>query len=69
MLSIKGFYESGRFLTTENFSSKKRHKIIITILDEESEIEKDDVRNFASSSNSFDFWKSDDENLYQEYIK
>ncbi|TAF77877.1 MAG: hypothetical protein EAZ53_01110 [Bacteroidetes bacterium] len=69
MLSIKGFYESGRFLATENFSSNKRHKIIITILDEESEIEKDDIRNFAYSSNSFDFWKSDDENLYQEYIK
>jgi len=69
MLAIKEIYNGKNFLPSQKFNSTKNHQVIITILGDESPNEDTALRNLNSTTNSFDFWNNQEEDMYQEYIK
>ena len=66
MIAIKGIFDGKTITALENIPVSKRSKVIITFLDANDEDE--DMRNFTSQDEGFDFWKSDGEDLYQDYL-
>lgn len=67
MQAIKGIFNGKTIIALEKFPTKKKHKVVITFLEEVNEEE--EIRTFASSSNAFSFWEDKRENLYQDYLK
>ncbi len=67
MQAIKGIFNGKTIIALEKFPTKKKHKVVITFLEEVSEEE--EIRTFASSSNAFSFWEDEREDLYQDYLK
>lgn len=68
MLAVRGIYDGNSIIPLEKIESKTKSKVIITFLDEINDNEMDEIRNMASSTESFDFWNEPGENLYQEYL-
>jgi len=52
---------------TDRISDKKRYKVVITFI-EELPLEENEIRNFASQTESFDFWENKAEDIYQDYL-
>ncbi|MBI3192943.1 MAG: hypothetical protein HYZ34_00590 [Ignavibacteriae bacterium] len=67
MQAIKGIFNGKTIIALEKFPSKKKHKVLITFLEEVSEEE--DLRSFVSTSNAFSFWEDGREDLYQDHLK
>ena len=70
MLSVKGIYDGKKVVPLEKIEGDKKYKLIITFLEEISDMEEDEaVRNFASPTDSFQFWEDSKEDIYQDYLK
>ena len=70
MVSIKGIYDGQRVLPLEKVEGNKKYKVIITFVEEITDSdEADELRNFASQSDSFSFWEDGKEDIYQDYLK
>ncbi len=66
MLAIKGIYDGKKIIPLEELPSDKKFKVLITLLEE---IDNDqDIREFSSNSDAFEFWNDKRENLYQDYL-
>ncbi len=68
MLAIKGIYDGNSIIPLDRIEFKTKKKVIITFLDETIDNELEEIRNSTSSNQSFDFWKDENEDLYQEYL-
>ncbi|MCI0471811.1 MAG: hypothetical protein L0Y73_09145 [Candidatus Aminicenantes bacterium] len=67
MIAIRGMYDGEKFIPLENFSKKKKYKIIITFLEEIDDDE--EIRNFSAQTDAFSSWEDEREDLYQDYLK
>jgi len=66
MLAIQGIYDGKFILPLEAIPTQRKYKIIITFVEEITEDE--DVRAFAAQSDAFQFWESEEEDLYQDFL-
>jgi hypothetical protein len=67
MNAIRGIYDGEKFIPLENFSVKKKYKVIITFLEEIDEDE--GLRDFSAQTDAFSFWEDEREDLYQDYLE
>jgi hypothetical protein len=67
MNAIRGIYDGEKFVPLENFSVKKKYKVIITFLEEIGEDE--DLRDFSAQTDAFSSWEDEHEDLYQDYLE
>ena len=68
MLAIKGIYDGKSIIPLDKIDIKTKSKVIITFVEDINDIEIEEIRNLASSSDGFDFWSNESEDLYQEYL-
>lgn len=66
MVSIQGIYDGKKLIPLEKIPQGKKYKVIITFLEELSEVE--ETRFFASQSDAFGFWENKEEDLYQDFL-
>ena len=67
MFAVRGIYNGKEVKITEPILEKKRYKVVVTFMEEIPEKE-DDSREFASQTDSFDFWDNTAEDIYQDYL-
>ena len=67
MFAVRGKYDGKKVKITDQISEKKRYKVVITFI-EELPLEENEIRNFASQTESFDFWENKAEDIYQDYL-
>ena len=67
MITVRGIYDGHQVKITDQISDKRKYKVIVTFI-EEIPMDEDDVRNFASKSEGFDFWENTAEDVYQDYL-
>jgi len=67
MFAVRGIYDGKKVKITDRISDKKRYKVVITFI-EELPLEENEIRNFASQTESFDFWENKAEDIYQDYL-
>ena len=66
MLAIKGIYDGNKVIPLEELPPDKKFKVLITLLEE---IDSDEeIRDFSSNTDAFDFWNDKRENIYQDYL-
>ena len=69
MLTYKGIYDGNKIEPVERISTHKKYKVIITFIEEIKEVSNNKkLREFSSQMDSFDFWKSKKEDIYQDYL-
>ena len=66
MLSIQGYFDGKRIVPLEAFPFGKHYKVTITFDKELAEDE--EVRLFASQTDSFTFWENPAEDVYNDYL-
>ncbi|MGF7139762.1 hypothetical protein [Roseimarinus sediminis] len=66
MLSFKGVFDGDKVRLIDKPTDKKKYKVIVTFV-EEIGVD-DEIREFASQTDGLDFWKVEDEDLYQDYL-
>lgn len=67
MFAVKGIYDGKQVKITDDFLENKRYKVVITFI-EELPLEENEIRDFASQTESFDFWENKAEDIYQDYL-
>lgn len=67
MFAVRGIFDGKKVKITEPVSEKKRYKVVVTFIEE---IQDEDInyREFASQTDSFDFWDNKAEDIYQDYL-
>lgn len=70
MLAVKGIFNGRSFRLLEKLPqiSRRKYKVIITFIEEVKDGEENELRNFTSQSDAFDFWNNTSENIYQDYL-
>lgn len=68
MLAIKGIYDGKSIIPLDKIDIKTKSKVIITFLEEINDLEMEEIRSLASSTDGLDFWSDEREDLYQEYL-
>jgi hypothetical protein len=66
MLAVQGIFDGKSFIPLESFPSDKKYKVIITFIEEVEEAE--ELRILTAQTDAFDFWQSEAEDLYQDYL-
>ncbi len=67
MFAVRGIYDGKKVKITDKFSEKKRFKVVVTFI-EELPLEENEIREFASQTESFEFWENNAEEIYQDYL-
>ena len=67
MFAVRGIYDGKKVKITDKFSEKKRFKVVVTFI-EELPLEENEIRDFASQTESFEFWENKAEDIYQDYL-
>lgn len=67
MEAIRGIFDGERIIATDQISTKKRYKVIITFIEEIDDIE--ESRDFTAQTEGLSFWQDEREGLYQDYLK
>ncbi len=67
MRSVKGIYDGEKVKLLEKVEQQAPGKVIITFVEDEADIE--NLRQYPADEDAFDFWKSGEEDLYQDYLK
>ncbi|MFN0037823.1 MAG: hypothetical protein ACKVUS_22395 [Saprospiraceae bacterium] len=67
MVAIKGIYDGTKIVPLENLPKGKKFKVIITFIEEIAD-EAEEIRAFASQSDAFEFWESEAEDFYQDFL-
>lgn len=67
MLAIKGIYDGKSVKLPDNFTDKKKYKVVVTFLEEIETID-EDLREFTSQTSGLDFWNDSKEDIYQDYL-
>ena len=68
MLALKGIYNGSNIEMLEPLPKNKKYKVIVTFIEEIKESDTGQIREFGKSSDSFDFWLDEKEDLYQDYL-
>ncbi|MEO6329330.1 MAG: hypothetical protein ABIO55_10370 [Ginsengibacter sp.] len=66
MLSVKGIYDGENIKLLEKPEHITPGKVIITFIENETEI--DNLREYTTDEDSFNFW-NEEEDMYQDYLK
>jgi hypothetical protein len=67
MFAVRGIYDGKKVKITDRISEKKRYRVVVTFI-EELPLEENEIRDFASQTESFDFWENKAEDIYQDYL-
>ena len=67
MFAVRGIYDGKKVKITDKFFEKKRFKVVVTFI-EELPLEENEIRDFASQTESFEFWENKAEDIYQDYL-
>ena len=67
MFAVRGIYDGKKVKITDRISDKKRYKVVVTFI-EELPLEENEIRDFASQTESFDFWENRAEDIYKDYL-
>jgi hypothetical protein len=67
MFAVRGIYDGKKVKITDRISEKKRYRVVVTFI-EELPLEENEIRDFASQTESFDFWDNKVEDIYQDYL-
>lgn len=68
MLSVNGIYDGNIVRLTDNFSDKRKYRVVVTFIEEIQENE-ELIRDFSAQTNALDFLEDPREDLYQDYLK
>jgi hypothetical protein len=66
MQTIEGLFDGKTFIPLEKIPVSKKYKVIITFVEEIDETE--EIRNLSAQTDSFEFWKDEREDIYQDYL-
>ena len=66
MIAVAGIYDWENVLPLEKIPMSKKYKVIITFVEEIDELE--EIRQTAAQMDSFKFWESQEEDIYQDYL-
>ena len=66
MIAVAGIYDGENVLPLEKIPMSKKYKVIITFVEEIDELE--EIRQAAAQMDSFKFWESREEDIYQDYL-
>jgi len=67
MESVRGIYDGKQIIATDEISTRKKYKVIITFIEEIDDAE--ESRDFAAQTEGLSFWQDEREDLYQDYLK
>jgi hypothetical protein len=67
MFAVRGIYDGKRVKIIEPVNKNKKYRVVVTFLEEVPDDEQE-IRDFASLTESFDFWKNTAEDIYQDYL-
>lgn len=68
MEAIRGIFDGERIIATDQISTKKKFKVIITFIEEIDDNEAEESRNFAAQTEGLSFWQDEREDIYQDYL-
>lgn len=68
MFALKGIYDGKLVKLLDSPLENKHYKVIVTFV-EEIDSEDEELRNFSAQIDGLDFWKCEEEDLYQDYLK
>ena len=66
MYSVKGIYKEGKVELLETVDIKSSCKVIVTFVEEEDVAK---LREYPADEDAFSFWKVNEEDIYQDYLK
>lgn len=66
MEAIRGIFDGEKIIATDQIPTNKKFKVIITFVEEISDIEEN--RNFTAQTDGLSFWQDEKEDLYQDYL-
>lgn len=69
MLAIKGIYDGNSIILLDKVDIQSKRNVIVTFLDDINDTEMDEIRIMSSTTNGFEFWSDENEDLYQEYLQ
>jgi len=67
MRSVKGIYDGEKIQLLEKPEQQKPCKVIVTFI--EDDIDTENLRQHPADEDAFDFWRVEEEDLYQDYLK
>jgi hypothetical protein len=67
MFAVKGIYDGKQVKITDKILDNKRYKVVVTFIEELPQ-EENEIRDFTSQPESFDFWDNKAEDIYQDYL-
>jgi hypothetical protein len=67
MFALKGIYDGKLVKLFDSPLENKQYKVIVTFV-EEIDSEDEELRAFSSQTEGLDFWKCEEEDLYQDYL-
>jgi hypothetical protein len=67
MFALKGIYDGKQVKITDPILDNKKYKVVVTFIEELPQ-EENEIREFSSHSESFDFWDNKAEDIYQDYL-
>ena len=66
MQTIEGIFDGKNFIPLESVPVSKRHRVIITFVEEMDEDE--EIRDLSAQTDSFIFWEDEREDIYQDFL-
>ncbi len=66
MQTIEAIFDGQTFVPLEKVPVSTKYKVIITFVEELDETE--EIRDLSAQMDSFEFWKDEREDLYQDYL-
>ncbi len=67
MHAIKGIFDGEKIKLLEKPPVQKECSVIITFI--EDDLETESLRSYALDEESFRFWKAEEEDIYQDYLR
>ena len=64
MQAVRGIFDGKNIIATDQISTKKKFRVIITFVEEV--VETDDSRDFAAQTDGLSFWHDEREDVYQD---
>jgi hypothetical protein len=67
MFALRGIYDGKSVQITDRITNKKRYKVVITFIEEMSEVD-EELRDFSAQTDGMDFWDHPEEDIYQDFL-
>ena len=67
MIAVNGIYDGKSVRLLDDFTDKKKYKVVVTFLEEIDSID-EELRDFTSQTSGLDFWNDSKEDIYQDYL-